>query len=49
MVIGTGGFAHLFEDEGLFDEIVPDLILMGLYLALDLNHPRSDASHEKVR
>ena len=42
MVIGTGGFAHLFEEEGLFDEIIPDLILMGLYLALDLNHPLSD-------
>ena len=47
MVIGTGGFAHLFEDEGLFDEIVPDLILMGLYLALDLNHPRSDPKSRK--
>jgi type III pantothenate kinase len=32
-VIGTGGFAYLFEDEHLFDAIVPDLVLHGLYLA----------------
>lgn len=37
VVIGTGGFAHLFEEEKLFDAIVPDLILKGLYWALKLN------------
>ena len=37
LVIGTGGFAHLFAPENLFDEIVPDLILKGLYQALKLN------------
>jgi len=36
-VIGTGGFSHLFEDEGLFDAIIPDLILHGIRLANDLN------------
>lgn len=29
-VIGTGGFARLFEPEKLFDEIVPELVLIGL-------------------
>jgi type III pantothenate kinase len=29
-VIGTGGFARLFEPEKLFDEIVPELVLLGL-------------------
>lgn len=37
IVIGTGGFAHLFEGEKLFTIIVPDLILRGLYLAIGLN------------
>ncbi len=36
-VIGTGGFSHLFEGEGLFDAIIPDLILHGIRLADDLN------------
>jgi type III pantothenate kinase len=34
IVIGTGGFAHLFEAENLFTVIVPDLVLQGLRLAL---------------
>lgn len=37
MVIGTGGFAHLFESEGIFDAIVPDLVLQGLRIALQKN------------
>ena len=37
MVIGTGGFAHLFDNENLFDAVVPDLILVGLREALRLN------------
>jgi type III pantothenate kinase len=36
-VIGTGGFARLFEGEELFDEIVPELVLIGLKHADDLN------------
>lgn len=32
-VIGTGGFAYLFENENIFTAIVPDLVLHGLYLA----------------
>jgi len=37
IVIGTGGFAHMFDSEDLFDEIVPDLILEGLREAVRLN------------
>ena len=37
VVIGTGGFSHLFDKERLFDEVVPDLILTGLLEALRLN------------
>lgn len=36
-VIGTGGFAHLFEETKVFDVILPDLVLKGLMLALKLN------------
>jgi len=35
LIIGTGGFSHLFEDEKLFDVIVPELVLQGLYLAAE--------------
>jgi type III pantothenate kinase len=37
VVIGTGGFAYLFEKEKLFDVIIPDLVLSGLYKALQMN------------
>lgn len=33
-LIGTGGFANLFEQDGLFDIIIADLVLSGLRLAL---------------
>jgi len=36
-VIGTGGFARMFEGEKLFDEIVPELVLYGLRQAEALN------------
>jgi type III pantothenate kinase len=36
MVIGTGGFSRLFEDQNLFDVLLPDLILVGLERALAL-------------
>ncbi|MCB0406802.1 MAG: type III pantothenate kinase [Bdellovibrionales bacterium] len=36
-VIGTGGFASLFESSGLFDVEEPDLVLKGLYLANQMN------------
>ncbi len=37
IVIGTGGFAHLFDGVDLFDAVVPDLILVGLREAVRLN------------
>lgn len=36
VVIGTGGFAYLFEDEGVFTAIVSDLVLHGLRMAHQL-------------
>ena len=36
-VIGTGGFALMFEGEGVFDEVVPELVLDGLKHAEALN------------
>jgi len=36
-VIGTGGFARLFAAEELFDEVVPELVLLGLREAVRLN------------
>jgi type III pantothenate kinase len=37
LIVGTGGFAGLFEEEGIFDHIKPDLVLNGLYQALKMN------------
>ena len=37
--LGTGGFAGLFEREGAFDEVIPDLVLRGVLLASALNDP----------
>jgi type III pantothenate kinase len=37
VVIGTGGFAQLFNREKLFDEVIPDLILTGLREVVRLN------------
>ena len=36
-VVGTGGFARLLLAENLFDEIVPELVLLGLKHAEQLN------------
>ena len=41
VVIGTGGFSRLFEQEQVFDVLLPDLILMGLERALSLNEGAS--------
>ncbi len=37
LVIATGEFAGLLEPEGLFDAVIPELVLRGLYLALMMN------------
>lgn len=36
-VIGTGGFARMFNEYNLFDQIVPELVLLGVKYALDMN------------
>lgn len=36
-VMGTGGFARLLESENIFDEIVPELVHIGLKRILELN------------
>lgn len=37
LVIGTGGFASLFDKEKIFDAIIPDLVLKGNLIALQMN------------
>lgn len=37
VVIGTGGFANLLNAESVFDEIAPDLLLIGLRELINLN------------
>jgi len=37
LVLATGGFAALFEQENVFDYILPDLVLEGLRLAARMN------------
>lgn len=36
-ILGTGGFARMFAEEGIFDELVPELVLWGLKHAETLN------------
>lgn len=37
VVIGTGGFSHLFVNEDLYNVIEPDLVLQGIRFALAMN------------
>lgn len=37
VIVGTGGFSRMFEGEGIFKEIVPELVLWGLHRAELLN------------
>lgn len=39
-IIATGGFASLFDGSGLFDQVVPDLVLRGLLVVLEMNVPK---------
>jgi type III pantothenate kinase len=43
VVVGTGGFARMFEPAEVFDEIVPELVLLGLRQAVHLN-PAAEAT-----
>ncbi|WP_100551100.1 type III pantothenate kinase [Caedibacter taeniospiralis] len=37
ITIATGGFSQLFNEKGLFDVIVPELVLQGIKIAFDKN------------
>ncbi|MEO8402638.1 MAG: type III pantothenate kinase [Gammaproteobacteria bacterium] len=37
LLIGTGGFAQLYKDKSLFDVILPDLVLQGLFKAYEFS------------
>jgi type III pantothenate kinase len=37
LILATGGFAPLFEGQGIYDELIPDLVLRGLRLAVLMN------------
>jgi type III pantothenate kinase len=38
MIIGTGGFAQLYEQSDIFDAIIPELVLQGLRIVYEKNH-----------
>ncbi len=37
LIVGTGGFSSLFDKDKIFDEVVPDLVLKGMLIALQYN------------
>jgi type III pantothenate kinase len=37
ILVGTGGFARLYEKENVFDALVPELVLHGVHRALAMN------------
>lgn len=37
LILATGGFASLFDKQGLYDHLVPDLVLQGIRLAALMN------------
>jgi type III pantothenate kinase len=37
VILGTGGFGRLFEDENFFDAFLPELPLIGLHRAVELS------------
>ncbi|MDI9817677.1 MULTISPECIES: type III pantothenate kinase [unclassified Legionella] len=38
LVLATGGFASLFDKQGIYDYLIPDLVLQGIRLAAELNN-----------
>jgi type III pantothenate kinase len=45
VIIGTGGFASLFGNADIFDYEISDLVLKGLFLALNLNDIAARRTH----
>jgi type III pantothenate kinase len=41
IVLATGGYAHLFENEKLYNLLISDLVLHGLKIILKINPPQS--------
>ncbi len=41
IIIGTGGFTSVFRNSNIFNEIIPDLVLKGLYLAHKINEEKT--------
>ena len=39
LVLATGGFASLFDKQGLYDQHLPDLVLQGVRIAAEMNSP----------
>ena len=37
LIIGTGGFSSLYQNARIFDEVVPELVLKGLLIAVNIN------------
>lgn len=37
LIVGTGGFSKVFSEYSLFDKIVPELVLLGVNRAIELN------------
>ncbi len=37
VILATGGFASLFDKQGIYDHLIPDLVLQGIRLASELN------------
>lgn len=44
VIVATGGFSQLFTDSKLFDAILPDLVLEGLFQAMALNLEEGSSS-----
>ncbi|MDQ8205542.1 type III pantothenate kinase [Pelagicoccus sp. SDUM812003] len=47
-IIATGGFSRLFSETGIFDVMVPDLVLRGVNAVLDLNPVKEPAEAAEV-
>ncbi len=37
LILATGGFASLFDKQGIYDHLIPDLVLQGIRLASEIN------------
>jgi type III pantothenate kinase len=48
LIIATGGFGRLFQSEGIFDEFVPELPLLGLRRAVELSSTWTPRRHGAV-